>query len=82
MPWTYVNSNLNAEEIVGTFYEKELRETNQTKFRVGKVIEKGDKLYVKCKGYDFHLTLIWVCVCWGVILPLALVSFPLITQKR
>ena len=24
MPWTYAFSNLNGEEIVGTFYEKEI----------------------------------------------------------
>ena len=27
--WTYVISDLNGEEIVGTFYEKELQKTNQ-----------------------------------------------------
>ena len=36
-----------VEEIVGTFYEKELGETNQKEFRIKKVImRKGDKLYV------------------------------------
>ena len=29
VPWTYVISNLDGEEIVGTFYEKELQKTNQ-----------------------------------------------------
>ena len=29
VPWTYVISNLNGEEITGTFYEKELQKTNQ-----------------------------------------------------
>ena len=48
VPWTYVISDLNGEEIVGMFYEKELQKTNQTKFRVEKVIrKKDDKLYVK-----------------------------------
>ena len=51
--WTYVISDLNAEKIVGTFYEKELQKANQKEFRVEKVIKrKGDKLYVKWKGYD------------------------------
>ena len=51
--WTYVVSDLNGEEIVKIFYEKELEKTNQTEFRVGKVIKrKGDKLYDKWKGYD------------------------------
>ena len=40
-------------EIIGTFYEKELRKTNQKEFRIEKVIKtKGDKLYVNWKGYD------------------------------
>ena len=53
VPWTYVISDLNGEEISGTFYEKALQKTNKTQFRFGKVIKrKGDKLYVKCKGYD------------------------------
>ena len=35
------------------FYEKELQKTNQEEFRVEKVIKrKGNKLYVKWKGYD------------------------------
>ena len=27
-PWTYVINDLNGEEIIGTFYEKELQKTN------------------------------------------------------
>ena len=53
VPWTYVISDFKCKEIVGTFYEKELQKTNQKVFRVEKVIKrKGDKLYVKWKGYD------------------------------
>ena len=49
----YVISDPKGEEIVGTFYEKELQKTNQKDFRVEKVIKrKDDKLYVKSKGYD------------------------------
>ena len=33
---TYVISDLNGEEIVGTFYKKELQKTNQTEFRIEK----------------------------------------------
>ena len=48
VPWTYVISDLNGEEIVGSFYEKELQKTNQKQFRIEKVIKrKGNKLYVK-----------------------------------
>ena len=32
--WSYVISNLNIEEIAGTFYEKELRKSSQKEFRV------------------------------------------------
>ena len=53
IPWTYVINDLNGEEIMGTFYEKELQKTNQEEFRIEKVIKrKGDKIYVKRKGYD------------------------------
>ena len=45
VPWTYVIDDLNGEEIIGTFYEKELQKTNQQEFRIEKVIRrKGDKL--------------------------------------
>ena len=53
VPWTYVINDLNGEEITGTFYENELQKTNQKEFRIEKVIKrKGDKLYVKWKGYN------------------------------
>ena len=53
VPWTYVINYFNGEEVIGTFNEKELQKTNQQKFRIEKVIErKGNKLYVKWKGYD------------------------------
>ena len=52
VPWTYVIRDLKGEEIVGTFYKRELQEVNQKEFRVEKVIKrKGTKLYVKEKGY-------------------------------
>ena len=53
VPWTYVINDLNGEEIIGTFYEKELQKTNQKELRIKKVIKrKGDKLFVKWKGYN------------------------------
>ena len=53
VPWTYFINDLNGEEIIGTFFEKELQKTNQKEFRIEKVIKrKGDKLNVKWKGYD------------------------------
>ena len=42
VPWTYVINDLNGEEIIGTFYEKELQKTNQKKFRIEKVPKKKD----------------------------------------
>ena len=52
-PWTYVINDLNGEEIIGTFYEKELLKTNQKEFTREKVLKKkDDKLYVKWKDYD------------------------------
>ena len=46
-------NDLNGEPITGTFYEKELQKTNQKEFRIEKLLKrKGDKLYVKSKGYD------------------------------
>ena len=51
--WAYVIDDLNGEEITETFYEKELQKIDQQEFRIEKVIKrKGDKLYVKWKGYD------------------------------
>ena len=55
----YVIEELNREELVATFYGKDLQNWNQTEFSIEKVIKrKGNKLYVKWKGYEnsFH--------CW------------------
>ena len=51
--WTYVINDLNGEEIIGTFYKKELQKTNQEEFRTEKVIKrKGNQIYVKWKEYN------------------------------
>ena len=34
VPWTYIVSDRNVEDIVGTFYEKELQKTNRKEVRV------------------------------------------------
>ena len=48
VPWTYVFINLIGEDVIGTFYEKELQKTNQQGFRIEKVIKgTGNKLSVK-----------------------------------
>ena len=40
VPWTYVISDLNGEEIVESFYEKELQKTNQKEFRIEELIKR------------------------------------------
>ena len=53
VPWAYVINGLNGEPITGSFYKKELQKPSQEKFRIEKVLKrKGDKMYVKWKGYD------------------------------
>ena len=53
VPWTHVINDLNDEEIIRKFYEKELQKIDQQEFRIEKVIKKkDDKLYVKWKVYD------------------------------
>ena len=47
VPWTYVINDLNVDETIGTFYEKELQKTNQQDLGEKKYLKKGDKLYVK-----------------------------------
>ena len=59
--WTYVINDWHGEEIVGTVYEKELQKTNQNEFRIEKVIKrKGNKLFVKWKGYDDNSFNNWI----------------------
>ena len=41
--WTYIISDINDQEIVVTFYEKELQKTNQKELEIEKlIIRKGD----------------------------------------
>ena len=42
VPWTYEISDLNGENILGSFYEKELQKTNLKEFRIEKVIKGKD----------------------------------------
>ena len=57
VPWNYVVSDLNGEDITGGFYEKELQRTSQEKFRIEKILKrKGNELYVKWKGRDSRLS--------------------------
>ena len=40
VPWSYVINDLNGEEIIAIFSEKELQKTNKKEFRIEKVIKK------------------------------------------
>ena len=56
-PVTYKITDLNGEEIKGSFYEPELQKTSQQLFRIEKIIKRGKKKsLVKWKGYsdDFN----------------------------
>ena len=56
--WTYVISNLSGQPITGIFMKKNCKKLVQ-KIRIEKVLKrKGDKLYVKWKGYVNSLN------CW------------------
>ena len=50
--WTYFINDLNGEEIIGTFQEKELQKTNQQELRIETVIRRKDNYMSKWKGYD------------------------------
>ena len=43
VPWAYIISDLNGEEIVRTFCKKELEKTSQKEFTIEKVIKKKKK---------------------------------------
>ena len=48
VPWSYVINDLNGQEVIVRFHEKELQKTNQEEFRIEKVLKKnGNKLYVR-----------------------------------
>ena len=46
VPWTYIINDLNGEDIIGGFYEKELQRANQKEFRIEKVLQKKGKNYM------------------------------------
>ena len=54
VPWTHVINDLNGEEIIRTFYEKE---TNQIEFRIENVIKKKETSYM-LNGKDIATYLI------------------------
>ena len=53
VPRKYLIESLNGEEVIGTFYKKELQKANKKGFRMEKIIKrKGNELCVKWKGFD------------------------------
>ena len=38
--WTYTINDLNGENVIGIFYEKELKNTNQKEFRIEKILKR------------------------------------------
>ena len=51
-PVTYKITDLNGEEIQGTFYEQELQKASQEVYRIEKIVKKDKtKSLVKWKGY-------------------------------
>ena len=56
VPWTSAIIDLSSEEIIRTFYQKELQKASQQEFKKQKVIKREkNKLYVKWKGSDNSL---------------------------
>ena len=53
VPWTPLINGLNGEEIKGSLYEKELQRNGKTNQKEFKIKKKGDKLYVKWRGYNY-----------------------------
>ena len=49
VPWTYEIDDLNGEEIMGSFMKKSYKRLIRKNLELKK---RGDKLYVKWKGYD------------------------------
>ena len=57
---TYVIKDFIWEQLVMTFYERQLNKANQKIFRIGKIIKKkGNKLYLKWKTKIILLTIGW-----------------------
>ena len=57
VPWTYAVSDLNGEEITGSFYEKELQKIDQKEFRIEKYLEEKVINYMS-NGKDIIIHLI------------------------
>ena len=60
MLWAYVLGDLNGNEIVGIFYEKELQKTKQNELRIEKVIKRLIKrIKVINYGDKYQMERLW-----------------------
>ena len=50
----FLLEKLNGEEVVGSFYEKELQKTNQDQFRIEKAIKKKGSYMPNGKDMIIH----------------------------
>ena len=55
--YTYMINDINGEQIIVSFFEKELQKTNQKEFRIEKVIKKKETSYMS-DGKDVTIHLI------------------------
>ena len=52
MPQTYVFKDFNGKKILRIIYEKQKQKTNQTEFKIRKVMKTDENLCIKWKGFD------------------------------
>ena len=52
VPWTYIISDLNGEEIVGMLYINKLQKTDQKEFRIKKLIKRKKVINYMLYGKD------------------------------
>ena len=62
VPWTYIISDLNAEEIVGMLYINELQKTDQKEFTIKKLIMRKKVIHYMLFGKDAIIRLIVVSI--------------------
>ena len=67
MLWTYLIETHNGEEIIGTFYEKNYKKTNEKKIRIEKVFKRK-----KVMNYMLNGKVIIIILTVGLIKKLML----------
>ena len=56
----HVINDLNGEEFIGTFYERELQKTTQNEFRIEKVIKKKEICYMSYVKWKDMISNSWI----------------------